>query len=509
MSEEKHLNIRPSPEQKFNPETVRSALKELVAEELGEKGYDYVYAPDWTKSLSRRIHDKLKTLLNYERYKFAVQVVIGEKHGQGMRAASGCLWDEDTDGCASVVVSKETMYCISDLPVGAESSESVLSLLLEDETVVGRWRNVGLPGDRASIENAALFTSCFLLWRWPLLIDPQIRAVPWIRNIYGDRLIVVRTDQKGYLDQIEEAVVAGQPVLVENLSENIDPLLCPLIFCNFVKKGKAIKLGTKEIPFHPDFQLILHTKLSNPRFGPEIQAQTTIIDFGVTTEGLADQLLAEVVSKERPDLEESKDRLTKEQNEFAITLKTLEESLLSRLSEAEGNLVGDVTLVESLESTKAMAAEIQAKSAESHRTESEINVAREIYRDVADRAALVYFVVQDLVTLSPMYLFSLKAVKEVFHKAIDKCPATEDVGERVKLLVETITLAVFRYVSRGLFESHKTVLAAHLTFQILRLQNKIPGDASEFLLHHTLEDSTLESPVEFMSAHAWAAIRVK
>ncbi|GFT26409.1 dynein beta chain, ciliary [Trichonephila clavipes] len=201
---------------------------------------------------------------------------------------------------------RELLSVKRDLPVGAESSESVLSLLLEDETVVGRWRNAGLPGDRASIENATLFTSCFLLWRWPLLIDPQIRAVPWIRNIYGDRLRVVRTDQKGYLDQIEEAVVAGQPVLVENLSENIDPLLCPLIFCNFVKKGKAIKLGTKEIPFHPDFQLILHTKLSNPRFGPEIQAQTTIIDFGVTTEGLADQLLAEVVSKERPDLEESK-----------------------------------------------------------------------------------------------------------------------------------------------------------------------------------------------------------
>ncbi|GIY65787.1 dynein beta chain, ciliary [Caerostris extrusa] len=229
---------------------------------------------------------------------------------------------------------------MNDLVVGADSSDSVLALLLEDETVVGRWKNLGLPGDKASIENAALFTSCFLLWRWPLLVDPQIRAVPWIRSTYGDRLLIVRTDQKGYLDLIEEAIIAGQPVLVENLSENIDPLLCPLIFCNFVKKGKAIKLGTKEVPFHQDFQLILHTKLSNPRFGPEIQAQTTIIDFSVTTEGLADQLLAEVVSKERPDLEESKDRLTKEQNEFAITLKTLEESLLSRLSETEGKSGG-------------------------------------------------------------------------------------------------------------------------------------------------------------------------
>ncbi|GIY35616.1 dynein beta chain, ciliary [Caerostris darwini] len=112
MSEEKELNIRPSPELKFNISVVKEAIKDLVAEELGDKGYDYVYAPDWTKSISKRIHERLKSLMAYHRYKFAVQVVIGEKHGQGMRAASGCLWDEDTDGCASVVVNKESMYCI-------------------------------------------------------------------------------------------------------------------------------------------------------------------------------------------------------------------------------------------------------------------------------------------------------------------------------------------------------------------------------------------------------------
>ncbi|KAG8180010.1 hypothetical protein JTE90_020965 [Oedothorax gibbosus] len=400
----------------------------------------------------------------------------------------------------------------SNLPVGIVSpgmstTEPVISLLLEDETVVGRWRNAGLPGDRASVENAALFATSFPLCRWPLLVDPQIRAVPWIKNLYGDKLVVVRTDQKGYLELIEEAVVSGQSVLVENLTENIDPLLCPIIFCNFVKKGKAIKLGTKELPFNPQFQLILHTKLSAPRFGPEIQANTTLVDFSVTAEGLADQLLAEVVSKERPDLEESKARLSKDQNEFAISLKSLEESLLSRLSSAEGDLVGDVSLVESLESTKAMAAETQAKSTESKKTEAEINEAREIYRDVADRAALVYFVVQDMSTVSPMYLFSLKNIKEVFHKAIDHCPVTEHVNERVRMLVDGVTLAIFRYVGRGLFESHKTVLAAHLAFQILRIRDQIPADASEFLLHQSLEDSTLESPVEYMSSHAWAAIR--
>ncbi|KAG8180011.1 hypothetical protein JTE90_020966 [Oedothorax gibbosus] len=113
MQEEKKLNIRPSREDKFNSTAVKSVLKTLITDELGDKSYDFMYAPEWTKSLSRKIHDKLKDMIQCQKYKFAVQVVIGEKHGQGMRAASGCLWDEDTDGCASVVVSKESMYCIA------------------------------------------------------------------------------------------------------------------------------------------------------------------------------------------------------------------------------------------------------------------------------------------------------------------------------------------------------------------------------------------------------------
>lgn len=55
-----------------------------------------------------------------------------------------------------------------------------------------------------------------------------------------------------------------------------------------------------------NFKLILQTKLSNPHYKPEIQAQTTLINFTVTRDGLEDQLLGEVVKAERPDLEETK-----------------------------------------------------------------------------------------------------------------------------------------------------------------------------------------------------------
>lgn len=53
--------------------------------------------------------------------------------------------------------------------------------------------------------------------------------------------------------------------------------------------------------------------------------------------------------------------LTKQQNGFKITLKTLEDNLLSRLSSASGNFLGDTALVENLEITKQTAAEIEEK----------------------------------------------------------------------------------------------------------------------------------------------------
>ena len=57
----------------------------------------------------------------------------------------------------------------------------------------------------------------------------------------------------------------------------------------------------------------------------------------------------------------SQSDLTKQQNSFKITLKTLEDNLLSRLSAASGDFLGDTELVENLETTKRTAAEIEEK----------------------------------------------------------------------------------------------------------------------------------------------------
>jgi dynein heavy chain len=69
---------------------------------------------------------------------------------------------------------------------------------------------------------------------------------------------------------------------------------------------KAIKLGENEVEYNDNFKIFFQTKFPNPHYSPEIQAQTTLINFTVTEEGLEDQLLADIVMKEKAELEEKK-----------------------------------------------------------------------------------------------------------------------------------------------------------------------------------------------------------
>ncbi|XP_010006532.1 PREDICTED: LOW QUALITY PROTEIN: dynein heavy chain 9, axonemal [Chaetura pelagica] len=388
------------------------------------------------------------------------------------------------------------------VPIPITPSLDPLTMLADEADVAG-WQNQGLPADRTSTENATILLSCE---RWPLLVDPQLQGSQWLKAKYGEDLRVIRVGQKGYLDTMERALAAGELVLIENLEESVDPVLGPLLGRETIKKGRYIKIGDKECDFNPAFRLILHTKLANPHFQPELQAQCTLINFTVTRDGLEDQLLAAVVNMERPDLEELKSDLTKQQNGFKITLKALEDNLLSRLSSASGNFLGDTALVENLEITKQTAAEIEEKVQESKVTEAKINEAREHYRPAAARASLLYFTMNDLHTIHPMYQFSLKAFSMVFQKAIERAAPAESLAARVRSLTDTITFSVFQYTTRGLFECDKLTYTAQVTFQILLMNKEINTVELDFLLRYPAQTG-VTSPVEFLSDHSWGGIK--
>lgn len=66
--------------------------------------------------------------------------------------------------------------------------------LLTDDADIATWQNEGLPADRMSTENATILTSC---QRWPLMVDPQLQGIKWIKNKHGEDLQVIRIGQRG------------------------------------------------------------------------------------------------------------------------------------------------------------------------------------------------------------------------------------------------------------------------------------------------------------------------
>ncbi|OPJ81917.1 hypothetical protein AV530_014441 [Patagioenas fasciata monilis] len=227
---------------------------------------------------------------------------------------------------------------------------------LTDDAAIATWSNKEQPGDRMSTENATILTNCR---HWPLTMDLQQRGIKWIKNKYGADLKVIHPGKKGFLKTIERALACRGTVLY--MSETVDLVLDLLCGRHTVIKGKYMKTEDKEGEFNKNFCLILHTKLANPHYKLELRAQTTVINFAVIRDGLEDQLLAEVVSAERPDLEKCKSVLAKQQNRFKTELGQLEDDMLSSLSAAQGGFLDNSELVEKLKTTKSASAEIQHK----------------------------------------------------------------------------------------------------------------------------------------------------
>jgi len=326
----------------------------------------------------------------------------------------------------------------------------------------------GLPADRVSLENAAVVVSCS---RYPLLIDPQLQGIKWIKGKEGGEMMNVQLTSQKWLKQVEMAVSEGKTLLIDGIGSSIDAILDPLLSRQFVKKGRSftVKLGSEEVEVANGFKLYLQTKLINPHYKPETAAQCTIINFIVTEGGLEDQLLAMVVRVEKPELEQTKDNLTKQQTEFVIELAKLESNLLQQLVEADpATILENVELIESLEFTKKTAIEIQNAQEEATVTQAKIDLSRETYRPVAAEGAMLYFLLIQLCIIDHMYQYSLEAFTGFFFKAIEKTEDNDDDDVRVNELVKVIRITIYQWVSRGLFERHKQIFLAQLTFRLMQ-----------------------------------------
>ncbi|KAG7470921.1 hypothetical protein MATL_G00119020 [Megalops atlanticus] len=348
---------------------------------------------------------------------------------------------------------------------GLQSFDLRRFLCSESEQLI--WKSEGLPSDDLSMENALVILQINALksrsCACPFLIDPSSRATEWLRtHLKESRLEVINQQDSNFITALELAVRFGKTLIIQEM-DGVEPVLYPLLRRDLIAQGPryVVQIGDKVIDYNEEFRLFLATRNPSPFIPPDAASVVTEVNFTTTRAGLRGQLLALTIQQEKPELETEKTRLLQQEEDKKIQLAKLEESLLETLATAQGNILENKDLIESLNQTKSSSALIQESLTESHRLQASLDQERDAYLPLAESASTMYFVITDLSKINNMYRFSLAAFLRIFQRALQSKKESESTEARIMSLEACLKSMVYEYVCRSLFKADQLMFALH------------------------------------------------
>lgn len=387
------------------------------------------------------------------------------------------------------------------------SKQFVFKDVLGTDIKIQNWCIAGLPRDSFSVDNGIIQDNSM---RWSLLVDPQGQANKWIKTMEkANDLQVLKFTDGNYMKVIETCLEYGKPALIECVLEDVEAPLDPVLLKNtYTQAGKEfIALGDNVIEYHPHFRLYMTTKLRNPHYLPEIFNKVTLINFALTKDGLEDQLLGIVVAKERPDLQEKREKLIVQSAANRAALKQVEDDILRTLQETKGDILEDESAVEVLDSSKLLAIDIMKKQEASVETEVIIEKFRHGYRPIASHSAVLYYCVTELPNVDPMYQYSLIWFINLYIISIENANKSKDLDKRLKFLKDTFTYNLYSNVCRSLFDKDKLMFSYIMCAKMMLSTGEMNHDEHIFLITGGIAvENPLRKPADWIPDKSWDEI---
>ncbi|CAL1543937.1 unnamed protein product, partial [Lymnaea stagnalis] len=163
-------------------------------------------------------------------------------------------------------------------------------------------------------------------------------------------------------------------------------------------------------------------------------------------------------------------------------LYDLEDSLLRELAQSKGNMLDNVDLVETLESTKTKASEVTYKLDLASKTAIDIEKTRDGYRPAAMRGAILFFVLADMSVVNSMYQYSLASFLEVFVFSLKRSLPDTILRKRINNILEALTMNVYNYGCTGIFEREKLLFSFQITLKLEQQQKNVQQEELDFFI---------------------------
>ena len=335
------------------------------------------------------------------------------------------------------------------------SEEYDFILNLGKEMKISTWHLCGLSNNQFSLQNAIIMENSL---QWCLFIDPQNQANEWIRNMEkSNNLQVLKTTNPNYIEIIRRSMEIGNPVLLENLEEELDVPLDLLLNQGNHKMSEIWNLGQGNVSYGPSFRFYLTTKHHNPCYSADVFNKVTVIDFLLPSDALRDRLLDIVISREKPELQEKFEKILIENINNKRILKQQEDNILHTLSGSSANILEDEAAIKILDSSKSLAIDLMKRQEATRTTKEEIDAFRETYSQFTKYCADLYSTLNILPNLNYMYRFSLSWFTQLYIKSIETSNRSAIPTRRIDYLKIASIQNLHQSVHTALFEKHKLI----------------------------------------------------
>ena len=85
---------------------------------------------------------------------------------------------------------------------------------------------------------------------------------------------------------------------------------------------------------------------------------------------------------------------------------------------------------------------------------------------MSEHGARLYFCIQELSGLDPMYQFSMKWYRDLFERSFTYSDKIKDIKGRVKQLKTDFRKVLYANVCRSIFEQHKMMFALNMAIKL-------------------------------------------
>lgn len=247
-----------------------------------------------------------------------------------------------------------------------------------------------------------------------------------------------------------------------------------------------VQIGDDCIEYNENFKLIFISNQSNPRFNAKIYSNTVIINFTITMESLENRLLNILFITINPSLATEYASLKSSCVAIEQRIVEVEDALLTQFELSDGQFLDNPDTMNLLESERHEVQEITSKSMAQKNTLTNIDMKRNEFRLIAQKAASLFFILAEMVSINSFYQHTLSNFINIFTQTIVTMRNSDlSLDQHLLKIIADLSKRLYNITSIGIFEKDKLLFSFRIAIELEYCDERLSRKEIDFLLKPT------------------------